>query len=68
MEADILISCLVYIFWRQTQMFSMYSKTKGSKPIGLAVPIVLEGTVYLRGSMRNYQLLFDRICFTVHGG
>ena len=44
MDADVLISCLIYIFWCQTQMISVYSRNKG---IGLAVPTVLEGTVFL---------------------
>ncbi len=31
--------------WKQTQMFSVYSKNKG---IGLTVPILLEGSVYAK--------------------
>ncbi len=41
-KAEMLISCLIFIFWCQTQMFSIYSKNKG---IGLTVPIILEGSV-----------------------
>ncbi len=43
-KAEMLISHLIFIFWCQTQMFSVYSKNKG---IGLTVPILLEGTVYI---------------------
>ncbi len=42
-KAEKLISRLIFIFWCQTQMFSVYSKNKG---IGLNVPILLEGTEY----------------------
>ncbi len=38
-----LIAHLIFIFWCQTQMFSVYSKNKG---IGLTVPILLEGSVF----------------------
>ena len=34
MEADILVSCIAFVFWCQSQMFSVYSKNKGT---GLAV-------------------------------
>ncbi len=44
-KAEMLISCLIFIFWCQTQMFSVYSKKK--KGIGLTVPILLEGSVYI---------------------
>ncbi len=43
-KAEMLISRLIFIFWCQTQMFSVYSKNKG---IGLTVPIILEGSVYI---------------------
>ncbi len=43
-KAEMLISCLIFIFWCQTQMFSVYSENKG---IGLTVPILLEGSVYV---------------------
>ncbi len=43
-KAEMLISHLIFIFWCQTQMFSVYSKNKG---IGLTVPILLEGSVYI---------------------
>ncbi len=43
-KAEMLISHLIFIFWCQTQMFSVYSKNKG---IGLTVPILLEGSVYV---------------------
>ncbi len=43
-KAEMLISCLIFIFWCQTQMFSVYSKNKG---IGLTVPILLEGECML---------------------
>ncbi len=42
MKAEMLISCLIFIFWCQTQIFSVCSK---NKEIGLAVPVVLEGIV-----------------------
>ncbi len=41
-KPEMLISHLIFIFWCQTQMFSVYSKNKG---IGLTVPIPLEGSV-----------------------
>ncbi len=41
-KAEMLISYLIFIFWCQTQMFSVYSKNNG---IGLTVPILLEGSV-----------------------
>ncbi len=41
-KAEMLISHLIFIFWCQTQIFSVYSKNKG---IGLTVPILLEGSV-----------------------
>ncbi len=41
-KAEMLISWLIFIFWCQTQMFSVYSKNKG---IGLTVPILLKGSV-----------------------
>ncbi len=44
-KAEMLISHLIFIFWCQTQMFSVYSKNKG---IGLTVPILLEGSVYVK--------------------
>ncbi len=42
-KVEMLICCLIFIFWCQTQMFSVYSKNNG---IGLTVPILLEGSVY----------------------
>ncbi len=46
-----LISHLIFIFWCQTQMFSVYSKNKG---IGLTVPILLEGSVYMHIYLIHY--------------
>ncbi len=45
-----LIYHLIFIFWCQTQMFSVYSKNKG---IGLTVPILLEGSVYQNDGISN---------------
>ena len=42
-KAEILNSCLMFIFLSQPQMYLVYCKKKG---IGLAVPILLKGTVY----------------------
>ena len=43
-KAEIRICHFAYIFWPQTQLSSVYCKNKG---IHLAVPILLEGSVYL---------------------
>ncbi len=65
MKAEMLISCLIFIFWCQTQMFSVYSKNKG---IGLTVPILFEGSVYIYiyiDIWRFNQNIFSiwKICF-----
>ncbi len=51
-KAEMLISCLIFIFLCQTQMFSVYSKNKG---IGLTVPILLEGSVYIQVHLNKLE-------------
>lgn len=65
LNAEMLISCLILIFWSQTQMFLVYSKTKG---IGLAGAIVLEVTVYnLYPHSQTQQLIKQRFCSSLLG-
>lgn len=60
MESDILISCLAFIFLCKSQMFSAYSKNKGT---GLAVPVAFGGGgLYMISGWREYPRMLKLTC------